>query len=453
MRAQQSEFYKKLFSLVLPIAFQQFMLALVGASDAAMLGLLDQNLLSAASLAGQVTFVYNLFLAAMTIGTSIFAAQYYGKGDYFSVEKILAIVLRITGVVSAGFFGVSMLVPRALMCIFTSDPVLIQAGIPYLRIVGITFLACSVSQIYLCIMKNSGRAVKSVIISSVTVVLNIVLNAVFIFGVGSLPQMGITGAALATAIARIAELIWTLRENGRKDSIKIRMVNLAHIDRSMQKDFWKYTLPVLGNELVWGCGFAMYSVIMGHLGTDAVAANSIANIIRNLLACFCLGLGSGAGIIVGNELGAGNLERAREYGRKSCIVAIASGAFTGLVLLTVTPLILRMVNVSVQADIYLKGMLMMCSYYLTAQSVNNTTIAGIFCAGGDSRFGLACDTVTFWLVTVPLSLLAAFVLHLPVLVVYLIMTLDEIVKLPAVYLHYKKYRWVKNLTEKRECLK
>ncbi|MDD3340561.1 MAG: MATE family efflux transporter, partial [Lachnospiraceae bacterium] len=176
---QSSDFYKKLVSLVLPIAFQQFMLALVGASDAVMLGAIDQDLLSAASLAGQVTFVYNLFLAAMTIGTSIFAAQYYGKGDIASVEKILAIVLRISIAVSVGFFLASLFVPGLLMRIFTSDGVLIDAGIPYLQVVGTTYLMCSVSQIYLCILKNCGRAFNSMIISSATVVLNIVLNAVF----------------------------------------------------------------------------------------------------------------------------------------------------------------------------------------------------------------------------------------------------------------------------------
>ena len=157
------ELYHKLIVLVFPIAFQQFMLALVGASDAVMLGRIDQNLLSAASLAGQITFVYNLFLAAITIGTSILAAQYYGKGDITSVEKILAIAVRIACLISFVFFLITTLVPRLLMKIFTSDTELIDEGITYLRIVGTTYIMCGISQIYLCIMKNIGKDRKSVV--------------------------------------------------------------------------------------------------------------------------------------------------------------------------------------------------------------------------------------------------------------------------------------------------
>lgn len=444
----KSIFYKKLLSLVLPIAFQQFMTALVSASDAVMLGAASQNLLSAASLAGQVTFVYNLFLAAMTIGTGIFAAQYYGKGDMVSVGKILAIVLKISTGVSFVFFASALLIPRFLMRIFTSDSALIDAGISYLQIVSVTYLMCGISQIYLCVMKNCGRAFQSMVISSAAVVLNIVLNAIFIFGLAGIPAFGIAGAAIATAISRAVELVWVLCEMRKQGRVTISWTNLRHTDKILKKEFWKYTFPVLGNELAWGCGFAMYSVIMGRLGTDAVAANSIANIAKNLIACFCLGIGSGGGIMVGNELGAGNLERAKNYGRKLCIMSIVSGAISGLLLLAAIPAILYISNLSVQSSYYLKWMLAMCSYYMVGKSINSTTIAGIFCAGGDSRFGFVCDTITLWCVTVPMGFIAAFVLNMPVLSVYFIMTLDEIVKLPAVYRHYKKYHWVKDLTQK-----
>lgn len=446
----ESDFYKNLVVLVLPIAFQQFMLALVSASDAIMLGAISQNLLSAASLAGQITFVYNLFLAAMTIGTSIFAAQYYGKGDIPSVEKILALVLKISAAVSSGFFLASLLMPRALMRIFTSDAVLIKAGIPYLRIVGITYLMCSISQIYLCILKNCGHAFKSMVISSSAVVLNIILNAVFIFGLFGIPLLGIVGAAIATAISRAVELAWVMLEIHHKESIQIRTEYLLHTDKTLKNDFWKYTFPVLGNELVWGCGFTMYSVIMGHLGSDAVAANSIANIVKNLIACFCLGLGSGGGIMVGNKLGAGKLEEAKKYGKKLCIMSVVSGAVSGLLLLAAIPAVLHISNLSPQSAHYLKWMLAMCSYYMIGKSINSTTIAGIFCAGGDSRFGFLCDTITLWCVTVPLGLLAAFVLNMPVLFVYFVVNLDEIIKLPAVFKQYKKYKWVKDLTVKED---
>lgn len=447
MKTDKQQFYGKLFSLVLPIAFQNFMTAAVSASDAIMLGVINQESLSAVSLAGQIQFVLSLFLAALTIGTTILAAQYWGKGDREAVERILAIALRFSLVISLVFFLCASLMPGALMRIFTPEKDLIEKGTEYLRIVGLSYLLTGISQIYLCIMKNSGHTLKSTVIGSFAMVLNIVLNALLIFGIGPFPAMGIGGAALATVLARVIELVWVVAESCQKGRIRLHAAYLLHNDRELQKDFFHYTLPVLGNELVWGCGFTMYSVIMGHLGNDAVAANSIANIVKNLIACVCLGIGSGGGIIVGNELGSGNLARARDYGDRLCRLSIVCGAVSGLILVAFSPLIVEMSNLTVISQGYLKSMLFMCSYYMIGKSVNSTVIAGIFCAGGDSKFGFFCDTITLWVVTVPLGLIAAFWLHLPVLAVYFIVNLDEILKLPAVYRHYKKYQWVKDLTK------
>ena len=444
------EFRKKLLSLVLPITFQQFMLAVVSASDALMVGVIGQDLLSAVSLASQITFVYNLFLAAMTIGTSMFAAQYWGKGDKDAVERILGIVLRSSMSVSFVFFLGATFLPEYLMRIFTPDPELIHYGVQYLQIVGITYLLCGISQIYLCIMKNSGLASMSMIISSTAAFLNIVLNAVLIYGLFGAPRMEAAGAAAATAIARAAELLWVFWELRKTGRVKIRFLYIRKPDQGLKKDFWHYTLPVLGNELVWGGGFTMYSVIMGHLGTDAVAANSIANIVKNLIASLAGGIGNGGSIMVGNELGAGRLEMAKAYGKKLCHIAVVSGILSGIFLLLISPLVLQVTDLSPKAEGYLKWMLVMCAVYMVGKYVNGTTIGGIFCAGGDSRFGFLCDAVTLWCFTVPVGLLAAFVLKWPVLAVYFIVNSDEIVKLPAVYLHYGKYKWLKDLTVREE---
>lgn len=443
---QPNDFAKKLLTLVFPIAFQQFMLAMVSASDALMLGMLTQDSLSAVSLATQVTFVENLFLAAMTIGLSMFAAQYWGKEDQAAVERIFAYVMKVTAAVSFLFFLAGLCIPGVLMHIFTNEQPLVAGGRIYLRTVSPAFLLTGISQIYLCILKNTGKAAKSSVISSVSVVVNIILNAILIFGWFGLPRMGIAGAALATVIARVTEVAWCMFETAKKDGVKLRLCHMMHDDKVLRHDFWKYSSPVLGNEIVWGVGFTMYSVIMGHLGSDAVAANSLANIVKNLVACFCNGIGSGGGIMVGNELGAGRLEKAREYGGRLCRLSVLCGIASGLVLLSLSPLILAVTDLSGTAHAYLKWMLVMCSCYMVGKSVNGTTIAGIFCAGGDSRFGFLCDTITMWCITVPLGFLAAFTLRLPVVAVYFIVNMDEIVKLPAVYRHYKKYKWIKDLT-------
>lgn len=448
----KKDFRKKLISLVLPIAFQQFMLAVVSASDAVMLGALNQDAMSAVSLAGQIQFVFNLFLAAMTIGTSMFAAQYWGKGDKSSIERLTAIVYCITIPVSLIFTILTVAIPVPLMRIFTNETVLIEYGAKYLRSVSFSYLFCGISQIYLCVMKNSGRAFMSSLISSVCVLFNIGLNALLIFGLIGLPAFGVVGAALATVIARLIEMVWSLLDSIKKERVKIRIKLFIHFDKFLHKDFWKYTLPVLGNEIVWGVGFTMGTVIIGRLGSDAIAANSIATIVKNLVVCFCLGLGTGGGILVGNELGAGNLEKAKLYGGKLCKISILSGIITGIFLVALNPLIRMFTNLTPIANEYLKYMLFVCSYYVIGKSINGTIISGIFCAGGDSKFGFLCDTITLWVIVVPLSLIAAFALKLPVMAVYVIINLDEIIKLPAVFKHYKKYKWVKDLTQKGEIL-
>lgn len=447
---KKDEFYKKLFSLVLPLALQNLMSAIVSASDAIMLGFLNQESLSAVSLATQVQFVLNLFFVALTIGTTILAAQYWGKGDIPAVEKTLGIATRFSMMISFVFFAAALGCPSLLMRIFTNEEVLIQLGIPYLRIVSVSYLLMGVSQIYLCIMKNSGRTLRSTIYSSTAMVLNLVLNAVLIFGLPGLPALGIEGAAYATLTARLVELALVLIENSRNVSVKIRPAYIIKADKTLQKDFIKYTLPMLLNELAWGCGFTMFSVIMGHLGNDAVAANSVANIVKNIIACVCLGLGTGSGIMVGNELGNGDMERAKLYGDKLARLSIILGAITGGIILVCIPLIMRLTfTLSDTAAGYLKIMLLVCSYYIIGKSINSTVIAGIFPAGSDTKFGLICDTVTMWCIVVPAGLIAAFILKLPVLGVYLVLNTDEIIKLPVVYWYYKKYKWLKNITREK----
>lgn len=448
MESEKRIFYRKLWGLVFPIAIQNLMTALVSASDAFMLGFVSQTSLSAVSLATQIQFVHNLFMLALTIGATTLAAQYWGKGDTDSVEEILAIVLKISMAVSVVFFIAAMYFSGFLMRIFTNDIRLIQAGIPYLRIVSVSYLFMGFSQIYLCIMKNSGRTAKSTIYGSVAVVINIGFNVIFIFGLAGFPAMGIAGAALATTVSRALELLLTIYENMHRSLVCVRLKYIRNSSKKLKKDFWHYTTPVLGNELVWGCGFTMFSVIMGHLGSDAVAANSVANILKNIIACVCNGIGIGAGIIVGNELGKGEMERATEYGNRLFKLAVFAGAVSGLILLAVSP-VLRIFtgSLSAQAHSYLKNMMYICTYYMIGKSVNATVIAGVFCAGGDTKFGLKCDAVTMWVILIPIGMITAFVLKLPIMVVYFIISMDEIIKLPAVYRHYKKYNWVRNLTE------
>ena len=444
MNERKQSLRNEIIRLALPMALQQFMTALVGACDAIMLGKLSQNAMSAVSLATQVTFVFNLFMYAFVTGENMFVAQYYGKSDYKGISKIFSLVTKACGVVAVIFLIGTFFFPRQIMAVLTNEEELITLGSEYLRVIGISYLLSSIAQTFLAIMKNCNAVNVSTLINSVMVILNIILNAVFIFGLFGCPEMGIRGAAVATVLATVVQVVWSVGYVlGRIQSVKL---NLHRCEREITSHFWQKAIPLLINNLAWGIGFSMYSVVMGHLGTDAVAANGIANISKNLIVCFCLGLGNAGSIIVGNRLGANRLEEAKEAGGLLTRTAIIAGILSGLVLIILSPFITRMVDLTPTACGYLQKMLLICSYYIAGKSVNCMTIGGIFAAGGDSKFGMLCDSITLWCITVPLGCICAFILKLPVMVVYFVLNLDEIIKLPVVYKHYKKYKWIKNLT-------
>lgn len=446
---RQDDFWKKLAPLAFPMAFQQLMQSLVSASDAVMLGLIDQSSLAAVSLATQIAFVVSLFIFGLTGGGSILAAQYWGKGSKDDVEQVFAIMLRPMALVGFLFTVTALTAPQLMMRVFTPDPLLIKLGSEYLRMVSLSYFLMCVAQSYLCILRNSGRAMIASVISSVGVVLNIALNALLIFGLLGFPEMGIRGAALATVITRIMELIWVLWETGKPDRIKLRRRYLFG-KCDLSRDYWNQSVVLTLNNLAWGLGITMGSVILGRLGSDAVAANSIASVMKNLINCFCMGLASGGAILVGNELGAGQLEKAKVYGGKVVKMALASGAVSCVILIVLTPLISQLAELTPQAKEYLRFMIVVCGVNMIGMSNNSAIISGIFSAGGDTRFGLICDVITLWVIVVPLSFLAAFVWELPLYVVYAFIYMDEIIKLPAVWKHYFKYKWVRNLTVKQE---
>ena len=435
---------KEIVRLALPIALQQFMTALVGACDAIMLGKLSQDAMSAVSLATQVTFVFNLFMFAFMAGENMFVAQYYGKGDYTGISQVFSLVTKICGCIAVIFLAGTLFFPEQLMRILTNEETLIVLGSEYLRVIGISYVFSGIAQIFLAIMKNCGAVNMSTLINGVMVILNIALNAVFIFGLFGFPKMGIKGAALATVLATVMQFLWSVGYV----LCRIRAVkfSLRSCEKKLFGRFWQKAVPLLINNLAWGIGFSMYSVIMGHLGTDAVAANGIANISKNLVVCFCLGLGNAGSIIVGNRLGADRLQEAKEVGETLTKTAIIAGIVSGLVLIALSPFITKMVDLTPTARGYLQKMLLISSYYIAGKSVNCMTIGGIFAAGGDSKFGMLCDSVTLWCIIVPLGCICAFILKLPVMIVYFVLNLDEIIKLPVVYKHYKKYKWIKNLT-------
>ncbi|MGN0321940.1 MAG: MATE family efflux transporter [Oliverpabstia sp.] len=439
-------FCKKLIQLTAPIALQSLMLASVAAADAVMLGSVAQNSMAAVSLATQIQFIQNMILMAFVAAAGILGAQYWGKGDHRTVNDIFCICLRYCGVVSLLFFVGCVFFPRYLMMVFTNEEVLIDIGIRYLKVAGWSYLLTGISQCYLAIMKVSEHASQTAKISSGAVIINIILNAVFIFGLFGLPAMEVQGAALATLIARVVELIWCIICSRREGYIRPDWGRFFKRNKLLISDFCKCAFPLLGASLFWGVGFTSYTAFMGHMGTDAAASNSVASVVRDLICCLCNGISSGGGILIGNELGSGNLERGKLYGDRLVKLAFLCGILSTGVMLLVTPLVLHFVKLTDKAAQYLVGMMIIMAIYMIGRAVNTIIINGIFAAGGDTLFDMYSLAVCMWGIAIPLAAAGTFLFHWPVLVVYACTCLDEVGKIPWVMLHYKKYGWVKDLT-------
>ena len=439
-------FYRKLVAIMAPIALQNLMLAMVAAADTVMLGRVDQNAMAAVSLATQIQFVQNMILGVVVSVIGILGAQYWGKGDKVVLGKLFGMGIRHCVVISVAFFIGCVFFPRYLMRLFANDETLIAIGVKYLKIAGWSYLLTGVSQCYMAIMKVSEHVPRTAWISSVTVVINIILNSVFIFGLFGVPAYGAEGAAIATLIARVIEVLWCIVSSYQNSFIRLELRNLFSFERLLAKDYWRCALPLLGAYLFWGVGFTSYTAIIGQLGPDAAASNAIAAGVRDLMCCLCNGLCTAGGILIGNELGAGRLEQGRKYGDRLAILSYIIGFFCTFVILAIIPVVKHYMKLTDKAQGYLVGMFVILSIYMIGRCVNTIIINGIFSAGGDTMFDFYSLAVCMWGLAVPCALISAFWLHWHVLIVYSCTCLDEVGKIPWVMHHYRKYKWVKNLT-------
>ena len=441
------KFYRNVIALVIPMALQNLINVGVSAADVIMLGGVGETALSGASLAGQVQYIMTLFLFGLTSGATVLTAQYWGKGDRDSIEKILGMAVKAAVFVTALFTVAALAVPEVLMSIFTSDPAVTAEGIRYLRIVAFSYMLMGITQAYLYIMRSVERVIVATVVYLLSLLCNIVLNSIFIFGLMGCPAMGVRGAALGTLCARILEVILVAgyaRLFNR--DIKLRMKYVIHTDRILFRDFMRYALPVVVNEVMWGLGTAANTAILGHMGSPAVAANSVAQVARQLATVVSFGLSSAAAIYLGKTIGEKKQEYAREYSKRFILLSIIMGALGGAVILAVSPVAASALSLSVTAKEYLRFMFFVMSYFVVGQAFNTTMVVGIFRSGGDTRFGLILDVTTMWCCSILLGFIAAFVLKLSVPAVYVILMSDEIIKIPITTWRYRKYRWLRDVT-------
>ena len=453
-RLDKKQFLLYAIQLAFPIMIQNLISTLVNSADTIMLGYVSQTAMAASSLANQYTFVLFCFYYGLSAGTSVLCAQYWGKGDKQTVERILGLASRVVILISLIFFSISFFFPGAIMRLFTSSPETIHEGIRYLRVLSFSFIFMGFSQIFVSALRSVGKVVFPSVIYVVSLLVNVLLNATFIFGLFGLPKLGVIGVALGTVSARVVEAVMCIVYSAVSRDVKIKLENLFRPSGVLFKDFIKISAPAVINDLVWGVAASTFTAILGHIGDDMVAANAVAVMVVNMGAIVCRGFANATTIIVSQTLGENRMEDAKVYaGRMLRLTFVVSLLGCG-VILAIRPLMLRFYSdkLTPTALSYLGILMIMTTWRLVGEAVNTCLICGCFRGGGDSKFGMILDTIFMWGVAVPLMAVAAYVLKLPPIWVYFVMTLDELEKMPFIFIHYFKHKWMKNITRDQKEL-
>ena len=446
-------FYKQVCLLIIPMALQNLINVGVQAADVFMLGRVGEKVLSGASLAGQIQFIMTLILFGTTSGATVLTAQYWEKKDTRTIEKILGMGMLI-GIGGALAFALAAeLIPETLLRIYTNDPEVIAEGAKYLRIVALSYVIMAATQVYLYIMRSIERVVIATVVYGASLIVNIIVNAVLIFGLMGFPKMGIEGAAIGTLISRILGLmivIWYAKF--RNKVVRFHLSDMWNIDKVLLKDFLFYATPVILNELVWGMGSSANTAVIGHLGSAAVAANSVVQVVRELSTVVVFGVSNATAIYLGKTIGERQYELAKAYGRRFAVLSVITGFIAAGIILVSAPAVSRFMTLSPEAKSYLMFMFFVMSYFALCQAINTTLVVGVFRSGGDTRFGLRLDATTMWCCSILLGAIAAFVFRASVPVVYVLLMSDEVIKVPITVKRFLGYKWIKNVTREQEEL-
>lgn len=441
------QFLKMLVTLMLPMVAQNLITLAAQMMDSLMLGRLGQIELSASSLANQPFFIFNLLIFGMASGSSVLNAQFWGKGDVRSIKIVISICLKVALTVSILLGAAVIIFPETVMRIYTDDPEIIAAGAEYLKIVGFCYFFFGLSNTLLTTIRSVGIVRIAVIDSIFSLVCNSGLNYLLIFGSFGFPKLGIRGAAIATVIARMGEAVIVLvyiLVIDRKLRFKIR--DFWEFDVGLLKNYLKNGLPVAFNEVLWSVGISIQSMVMGRLGASVVSASQIASIVQQFSSVLIFGVANAAAIIIGNDIGAGKMERARERVTWFRIIGVILGIFASCLILGLSGPVVSFYNVPEETKQLATEMLRVLAVIVLFVAQTGIGVVGLLRGGGDPRFALFVDLAGLWLVATPAALLSAFVFGAPVLVVYACTKLDEPVKLLMLAWRMRNHRWMRDVT-------
>ena len=322
---KKDDFYRQMFKLAIPIIIQNLLSAAVNSSDVIMLNYVGQSAISAVSLAANYSNILFMVYYGLGTGASLLCAQYFGKKNMQAIHAVEGIALRFSLAISALVALAAFTMPQRMLLLFTSDQELIAIGSSYIRIMGITYLCWGVTEIYLAILRSIGRVTISMTLNMLAFGLNILLNAMFIFGLFGAPKLGVTGVAIATASSRLIQLVACVIVSLLSKDVKLNPAYMFIRSKTLLNDFIHLSLPALGNDLSWSVAFSMYSVILGHLGTEAVAANSLVTVVRNVGSVFCFAIASAGTILLGRVMGQEELEKSKSYASRMLKMTVVAG--------------------------------------------------------------------------------------------------------------------------------
>lgn len=448
---RDKQFYKLLLSIALPIAMQNLITFAVSMVDTLMLGTLGEVELSAASISNNLFFVFMILNFGLAGGSNILISQYWGKNDVKAIHKVLAIMYKVCVALSIVFTAIALFAPRLFISIFTPDMAVVDAGEKYLRIVGLGYFFYAITNCSIMMLRSVKTVKISMVVYSISLLVNAFFNWILIFGNLGAPRLGIEGAAIATVLARFVEfaIVMCFMAFFEK-KIKFRLSYFKIKDALMKKDYIKTCTPVVFNEFLWAMGSSMVAVIVGRLGTEVVAANSISNVVNQFVTVFIFGLSSAAAVMIGNSIGEGNYKKTKEYAATIAICVACLAVFAGLLTFTLRPFIVQFYNVSDLTKSIAMDIMAVNSVIVFFQAMANTTNIGILRGGGDVKFVLVNDVIFMWLVAIPLGFIAAFVWSWPVIAVFCVIRVDEILKVICSTRRIISWKWITNVTRDEE---
>lgn len=443
---RDKELLRKVLHIAVPIALQNLISSSVNFADVFMIGKLGETSLAAVGLSNQISFLLNLLLFGITSGAGVMTAQYWGKKDIVNIKKVLGLALIFSLSCSLMFFLASFFIPEQLLKIYTPDLAVISLGVKYLRIVCFSYLIWAVSFVYVLQLRGIAITQITVISSFISLIVNVLLNYILIFGKLGFKAYGVEGAAIATCIARLAEfLVIILAVYIKKYPLAAKFSELIDFDFNFAKRYLKISLPVVLNETIWSLGINCYSMIYARMSTEAVATVNVVSSIERIVFVGFIGLANSAGVIIGNTIGEGDNKKAEEYGISFGKMALVLGIITAIILGMITIPILNVYELKETTHNMAKLTLFILAFILPLKSMNGTIIVGILRGGGDTKFALYIDVAALWIVAIPLSYFGGLVLGLPVYLVYLLSASEEIIKLIFGFNRVKSKRWINNV--------